>query len=87
MYVFKAKEGFSNQNGTPASDFGSYDKDNDPCIFLPVTSGNVYGNYWSGNEDGADFAYCLRFYPDYVDPDNYDLVGNGRSVLTVRRSN
>jgi len=92
MYVFKAKEGFSNQNGTPASDFGSYDKDNDPCIFLPVLSGYsfVLGFYWSGTQDegDADHSYCLYFDSGNVDPENYlGGVSTGYLVLTVRRSN
>jgi len=66
---------------------------NGNSIFLPAAgyrngthlyNAGSYGLYWSSSldTDYPSYAYCVRFYSDFVDWDNYDRY-NGHSVRLV----
>ena len=56
-------------------------------IFLSVTPDcDVYGYYWSGEDNHPD-AFCLTFDDNGVDPDDRNSETNFCSVRLVRRSN
>jgi len=87
-YVFKPYAASDKQKTNESGH--TYSTDTDPYIFLPAAfSGGYNGVYWSSTpiKDGADYAYCLDFYPDYVNPEYDRGVVYDYSVRLVRRSN